>query len=95
MLPNIIYPTITIIRGIKDNDWVIELGNWKAISGWANKIAQQLLTNHKLPNSPTAKLLGIFSVGQSIIAQLLGKIWLNKVIDQNWKYINCFHGFMA
>ena len=26
MLPNIIYPTITIIRGIKDNDWVIELG---------------------------------------------------------------------
>ena len=26
MLPNIIYPTITIIRGIKYNDWVIELG---------------------------------------------------------------------
>ena len=26
MLPKIIYPTITIIRGIKDNDWVIELG---------------------------------------------------------------------
>ena len=41
--------------------------------GWANKIAQQLLTNHKLPNSPTAELFGIFSVGQSIIAQLLGK----------------------
>ena len=30
MLPNIIYPTITIIRGIKDNDWVIQLGNWNA-----------------------------------------------------------------
>ena len=60
------------------------------LSGWANKIAQQLLTNHKLPNSPTAKLLGIFSVGQSI-AQLLGKIWLNKVttkLDQNGKNIN-------
>ena len=67
------------------------------LSGGANKIAQQLLTNHNLPNSPTAKLLGIFSVGQSI-AQLLGKIWLNKVtskIDQNCKNINCFHGFMA
>ena len=67
------------------------------LSGWANKIVQQLLTNHKLPNSPIAKLLGIFSVGQSI-AQLLGKIWLNKVtskIDQNGKNINCFHGFMA
>ena len=38
--------------------------------GLENKIAQQLLTNHKLPNSPTAKLLGIFSVGQ-LIAQLL------------------------
>ena len=57
--------------------------------GLVNKIAQQLLTNHKLPNSPTAKLLGIFSVGQSI-AQLLGKIWLNKVtskIVQNGKNI--------
>ena len=69
--------------------------NWIELN-W-NKIAQQLLTNHKLPNSPTANLLGIFSVGQSI-AQLLGKIWLNKVtskIDQNGKNINCFHGFMA
>ena len=47
--------------------WVIEM-----LGGWANKIAQQQLTNHKLPNSPTAKLLGIYYVGQSV-AQLLGK----------------------
>ena len=30
MLPNIIYPIITIIRGIKDNDWGIDLGNRNA-----------------------------------------------------------------
>ena len=45
------------------------------LGGWANKIAQQLLTNDKLPNSPTAKLLGIFFVGQLLVAQLLGKNW--------------------
>ena len=57
------------------------------LGGWANKIAQQLLTNHTLPNSPTAKLLGIFSVGQTI-AQLLGKNKVTSKIDQNGKKIS-------
>ena len=66
------------------------------LSGWANRIAQQLLTNQKLPNSPTAKLWVIFSVGQSI-AKLMGKILLNKVtskIDQNGEKstVSCLHG---
>ena len=51
------------------------------LSGWGNRIAQQLLTNNKLPNSPTAKLLVIFYVGQSI-AKLMGTIWLNKVMSK-------------
>ena len=44
MLPNIIYPTITIIRGIKYNDWVIELGKWHLPNKLTRDIAQLLPT---------------------------------------------------
>ena len=68
--------------------WVIEM-----LGGWANTIAQQLLTNYKLPNSPTAKLLGIFF----FLIYCWVKIWLNKVtskIDQNEKNINYLYGLI-